>query len=78
MKTKKPRRTKAPMPRTTAYLRVSTTDQDNDKFKTDIRAFANKQDFGRVDFYEEKVSSRKPWQERKIGTLIDELKSGDR
>ena len=75
---KKPKRRTKRAPRTTAYLRVSTADQDNEKFKTDIRAFANKQDFGKVEFHEEKVSTRVPWKERKIGALIDELQSGDR
>jgi hypothetical protein len=38
---------------------VSTKDQDNDKFKRDIRAFANSKDFIRVTFVEEKISGKK-------------------
>jgi DNA invertase Pin-like site-specific DNA recombinase len=60
------------------YLRVSTVDQDLDKFKADILRFANDKDFGRVSFVEEKVSGKKPWRERKIKSVIDSLKSGDR
>jgi len=64
--------------RTVSYLRVSTTSQDNAKFKRDVRAFANKKDFGKVEFIEEKISGTIPWKERKLGKLIDELQAGDR
>lgn len=64
--------------RTASYLRASTTQQDTEKNKTDVRAFANSHDFGRVEFIEEKVSGRTPWEERKIKTLIDSLNEGDR
>jgi len=64
-------------PRTMAYLRVSSNDQDTEKNKTDIRAFANKKDFGKVEFIEEKVSGKKPWKERKIKEIIDTLGKGD-
>lgn len=53
-------------PRTLAYLRVSTADQDLDKFKTDILQFTNNRDFGKVFFHEERVSGRKPWQTGRI------------
>ncbi len=64
--------------RTFAYLRVSTLDQDLDKFKRGIKVFANDRDFGRVKFIEEKVSGTKPWRERKVKGIIDELGKGDR
>jgi DNA invertase Pin-like site-specific DNA recombinase len=70
--------TKQTKPRTVSYLRVSTAAQDNEKFKRDIRAFANARDWGRVQFIEEKVSGMIPWKERKLGTLIDELQAEDR
>jgi DNA invertase Pin-like site-specific DNA recombinase len=70
--------TKKSKSRTMSYLRVSTKDQDNDKFKQDIRAFANSKDFGRVTFVEEKISGKKSWRTRRIATLIDEMKAGDR
>ena len=61
-----------------AYLRVSTLDQDLEKFKKDIKVFAHDKDFGKVEFVEEKVSGRKNWKDRKIKKVIDELGKGDR
>lgn len=72
----KPRRTKR-APRVASYLRVSTQEQNNEKFKHDIRAWANEKNLGRVEFFEEKISSKKPWKERLIAKIIDELESGD-
>lgn len=65
-------------PRSIAYLRVSTLDQDTEKNKADILKFANSKHFGHIDFVEEKVSGAKPWKERKIKEIIDELGDGDR
>ena len=76
MKTKKPI-TKSKN-KTYAYLRVSTYEQDTEKNKADILKFANDRDFGKVHFVEEKVSGTKPWKERKIKAIIDELGDGDR
>lgn len=64
--------------KTFAYLRVSTVEQDTDKNKADILAFANDKDFGKVHFEEEKVSGAKSWKERKIKNIIDKLGEGDR
>ena len=66
------------MAKTTAYLRVSTADQDTEKNKADILAFANDRDFGKVDFVEEKVSGTKSWKDRKIAGIIDGMEAGDR
>jgi len=66
------------MPKTTAYLRVSTIEQDLEKNKADILLFANDRNFGKVDFVEEKVSGTKSWKDRKIKTVIETLESGDR
>ena len=65
-------------PWTTSYLRVSTEGQCTKKNKDQIAAFANRKDFGKVEFVEEKLSGRVPWKERKIGLLIEQLKAGDR
>lgn len=65
-------------PRTFGYLRVSTADQDNDKFQADVLKFANDHDFGKVDFIDEKVTGLKSWKDRKIGKLVKEMKKGDR
>ena len=64
--------------KTVSYLRVSTSQQDTEKNKTAVRAFANSHDFGRVEFVEEAVSGRVSWKERKIKNLIDSLNEGDR
>ena len=70
--------TKTEKPRTMSYLRVSTNDQDNRKFRQDVRAYANRMDFGKVEFVEEKVSGKKPWRNRKIAQLIAEMRAGDK
>ena len=64
--------------RTIGYLRVSTIDQDIDKNRADILAFANDRRFGHVEFVEEKISGKVSWKLRKIKEIIDELKKGDR
>ena len=64
-------------PRTIGYLRVSTEAQDLDKNRADILALANREDLGRVDFVEEKVSGKTPWRKRKIAAVLDELREGD-
>ena len=66
------------MPKTVAYLRVSTAEQDTEKNKAEILKFANEKRFGNVRFVEEKVSGAKSWQERKLKGVIDGLKKGDR
>lgn len=65
-------------PKTVAYLRVSTIDQDTEKNKNQILKLANDKDFGKVQFIDEKVSGKKSWKERKIKKIIDDLKEGDR
>ena len=64
--------------RNIAYLRVSTQDQDTEKNKSDILKFANDRAFGTVEFVEEKISGTKPWKDRKVKQIIDELGEGDR
>ena len=65
-------------PKTVAYIRVSTIEQDTEKNKAEILKLANDKDFGRVKFIEEKVSGKKSWKERKIKQVIDDLGDGDR
>ena len=64
--------------KTFAYLRVSTADQNNEKFQAAILKFANEKKFGPVEFVEEVVSGKVNWRKRKIGTLIHEMSDGDR
>ena len=64
--------------KTIGYLRVSTTDQDLEKFKADILKFANDKDFGKVNFVQEKVSGfRTHWKDRKLKGVIDDLGKDD-
>jgi len=65
------------MPKTFAYLRVSSLDQDVEKNRTDILLLANQLNLGQVHFIEEKVSGTVSWKKRKIAAIIDEMKSGD-
>ena len=64
-------------PRTIAYLRVSTSDQDVEKNKADILLLAHRKDLGRVHFVEETVSGRVPWRHRKLAAILEELRPGD-
>ena len=66
-----------PTRKTVAYLRVSTLDQDLGKNKADILNFANHNDLGKVDFVEEIASGRKPWRERQIAQVLEDLRAGD-
>jgi len=63
--------------KTTAYLRISTIDQDIDKNKADILKLANEKQLGHVKFVEEKISGTVSWKKRKIYTIIQDAKSGD-
>jgi DNA invertase Pin-like site-specific DNA recombinase len=47
-----------PKPQTTAYLRVSTDDQDIEKNKYDIPHLANEKGLGKVAWVDETVSGR--------------------
>lgn len=65
-------------PKTVAYLRVSTADQDVEKNKATLLALANDKDLGKIEFIEETVSGKVSWRDRKISTVLEELKQGDR
>jgi len=60
------------------YLRVSTVDQDNSKFRLQILNYANEKDLGSVQFVEEKISGTKDWHKRKLGGLLSDLQEGDK
>jgi DNA invertase Pin-like site-specific DNA recombinase len=64
-------------PKTIAYLRVSTNDQDLAKNKADLLHLANEKDLGRVHWVEETASGRVSWKKRKIAQVIEELNAGD-
>jgi DNA invertase Pin-like site-specific DNA recombinase len=64
--------------RVVGYLRVSTTDQDTEKNKADVLAFANDKRFeSHVEFVEEKVSGMKSWRNRKLAQVVEDLNQGD-
>ena len=55
-----------------AYLRVSTIDQDTEKNKADVLAYANAKGFlGKVEFVEERISGLKSWKKRKINEIVE-------
>jgi DNA invertase Pin-like site-specific DNA recombinase len=64
-------------PKTIAYLRVSTIDQDIEKNKAAILALANHKVLGHVQFVEEKVSGKISWRKRKIAQILDTAQRGD-
>jgi len=58
-------------PKVIGYSRVSTEDQDLQKFKLQILDYANKANLGQVDFIEEKVSGMTSWRNRELGKVIE-------
>lgn len=62
---------------TYGYLRVSTLEQDNEKFKNQILSYSNKKKLGNVEFIEEKVSGTKDWHTRELGKLIGRAAAND-
>ena len=63
--------------KTVAYLRVSTVEQDLEKDKANVLKLAHEKKLGHVEFYEEKVTSKKHWKERLVGKIMEGLKKGD-
>lgn len=64
-------------PKTIAYLRVSTLDQDREKNTADILHFANHHDFRKVNFVEDVTSDRTLWWARRIAGILAEAKAGN-
>lgn len=63
--------------RTFSYLRVSQVKQDLEKNKAEILALANTKKLGNVEFFEEKVSGKITWRQRKIGEILEIAQEGD-
>ena len=59
------------------YLRVSTQEQDLEKFKAGILLFSNDKGFGNVSFVEEKISGKVNWKRRKIYDVVSSLSKDD-
>src|SRR6204780_2610691 len=70
---------KSPTPSatTTAYLRVSTIDQDLEKNKADILKLAHSLELGHVHFVEEKVSGTVSWKKRRIADILENTQASD-
>lgn len=64
-------------PRTIAYLRVSTTDQDLAKNKFEILQLANDKGLGQIEWSEETVSGRITWRKRQLSGILEQLQGGD-
>src|ERR671916_1188603 len=64
-------------PKTIAYLRLSTIDQDIEKNKAVILHLANHKVLGHVQFVEEKVSGKVSWRKRKIADILEIAQKGD-
>jgi len=66
------------MPKTIAYLRVSTDSQDLKNQKLEIHEYAARHHFKIDEWMEIKVSSKKSRKERLINLLLENLDTGDR
>lgn len=64
--------------KTYSYLRVSTGDQNVEKFKNEILNYANQKNSGQVKFFKDKVSGTTSWRKRKVAVIVDKLGDGDR
>ena len=64
-------------PRTIAYLRVSTADQELEKDKLAIFELANAKNLGTIAWVEEKVSGSVSWRKRSIAHMMEEVQAGD-
>ena len=59
------------------YIRVSTDQQSTSNQKFEINRYAASHNIQIDKWVEETISSRKPLNKRKLGTLLAELKDGD-
>lgn len=59
------------------YIRVSSNKQTLEHQRFEIEQFAKSQGFAISTWIEEKISSRKALKNRKLGTLLDNIKEND-
>jgi DNA invertase Pin-like site-specific DNA recombinase len=64
-------------PKTIAYLRVSTADQNIQKNKFDILHLANEKGLGKVQWVEETASGRVSWRSRDLAAILEQSQRGD-
>jgi len=62
-------------PRTVAYLRVSTQDQDVEKNKADILMLANCRDLAKSILSKKRSRVRVSWRQRQIARILDDLQA---
>ncbi|MCA9976575.1 MAG: recombinase family protein [Anaerolineales bacterium] len=65
-------------PRTIAYLRAATTEDNFEKSRASVSGFAKEGELGEVEWVEEFASGLASWKERKIAQILEELEPGDR
>lgn len=65
------------MPRSIAYIRVSTDTQDTDKQRLEILDYANRHGLKVDEFIAIEISSRRTSKERRIDELMEKLHDGD-
>ena len=63
--------------KTVAYIRVSTSDQDVEKNRSELLMLAHKNNLGEVEFVDEVISGKVSWHKRKIANVINSLQKGD-
>ncbi len=63
--------------KTIAYLRVSTFDQNTEKFYPEIIKFCKDKKLGNPEFVEETISTKVGWKKTKVQDIVNELKKGD-
>ncbi len=62
---------------TFAYLRVSTDEQDVKNQKHGVLEYANSHGLSSMQFVEDSVTGKKPWQDRQIGKILESAQEGD-
>lgn len=61
-----------------AYLRVSTDRQDTQNQKLSVLDYCNRHHISPLEFIEDSLSGKIPWQERAIGTILNRATEGDK
>ena len=62
---------------TYAYLRVSTDVQDVHNQRHGVLEYANQRGLSPMEFIEDSVSGKKPWQDRQLGRVLANASEGD-
>jgi putative DNA-invertase from lambdoid prophage Rac len=66
------------MPKTIAYLRVSTDQQDLENQRLEINTYSKNRNLQIDEWIQIEISSRRNMRERRIAELVQNLKKGDR